>query len=759
MNRFFPVRRWLPIAAVAAVSACGSDSTSPSNGPAARIDAVADENRSAQVGATVPGGIVVKVSDASGRPVVGASVALAVTLGNGVTMPRVAVTDSKGQATATWTLGTIVGQNQVTASVDGVASTISFTAMGVAGPVTNISITPQNPRLLVNVDTVRVSAKSLDLFGNSAAPAPTLVSRDPSLVTVDASGLVRVVRRGSGTYIVASAGGKTDSVLVTVLATGQSICTAAANPVELSVGQVITDVSGQGFCVHAATANGEYALIPFYDSGVPSATTSVEVRGLGLTAVPLPSPSLIPRPSLFPAGPPIVPNDAFEADLRARERTEAARRFGNSAAGLRALRDAVAATSAAVPAVGDLIKLNANAIDFCDNPSVRTGRVMAVTDKAIVVADTENPVGGFTADEYRSIGVTFDTLVDPIDRAAFGTPSDIDNNGHVIMFFTQAVNELTPAQSSTVTLGFFFARDLYPKTAAPGPCVGSNVGEVFYLLVPDTAGVVNGNKRSKSLVTTLTNGTVAHEYQHLINASRRMYVNAVGPVFEERWLDEGLAHIAEELNFFRAAGRAPRSNLDATIFNDPAVSAAYSTFSINNFRRYGQYLARTETQGPVGFDAFDDDLPTRGAIWDFLRFAADHAAATNENNFWFKLVNSKTSGMTNLTNALGVAPNTLLRDWATSVFIDDNALSVDPRFQQPSWNARSILTGAGTSTPFPLVTRLLNADGSLLSTSLVGNGVAFLRFSVPNGQDALLTTTSGGQTLPSSVKLSVVRIR
>jgi len=54
---------------------------------------------------------------------------------------------------------------------------------------------------------------------------------------------------------------------------------------------------------------------------------------------------------------------------------------------------------------------------------------------------------------------------------------------------------------------------------------------------------------------------------------------------------------------------------------------------------------------------------------------------------------------------------------------------------------------------------VINVDGSLLSTNLVGNGVAFLRFSVPNGQDALLTTTSGGQTLPSSVKLSVVRIR
>jgi hypothetical protein len=760
VTRLFSARSWLTLV-TAALAACGGDSTNPSAGPPTKIDPISAQSRSAQVGSVVPGGIVVKVSDASGRPVAGTSVALAVTLGNGVTMPRVAITDSKGEAAATWTLGTIIGQNEVTANVDGVATSVRFTATGVAGPVTNIAITPQNPRLLVNVDSVRVSAKSLDAFGNAASPVPTLVSRDPTLITVDATGLVRVIRRGAGTYVVATAGGQSDSVLVTVLAAGQSICTAAATPVEMSVGQVITDVSGQGFCVHATTPSAEYALIPFYDSGVPSASTNVEVRALGLQPLPLPSPNLVPRANVFPAGPTIVPNDAFEARLRSRERTEAARRFGNSRGGPGgpALRSLAAATSAlAIPAVGDLIKLNVNAFDFCDNPTLRTGRVMAVTDKAIVVADTGNPVGGFSADEYRSIGVTFDTLVDPVDRAAFGAPSDIDNNGHVIMFFTQAVNELTPAQSSTVTLGFFYARDLYPKTAAPGPCDGSNVGEVFYLLVPDTAGVVNGNKRSKSLVTSLTNGTVAHEYQHLINASRRMYVNSVGTAFEERWLDEGMAHVAEELNFFRAAGRSPRTNLDASIFSDPALSAAYSTFSVNNFRRYALYLARTETQGPVGFDAFDDDLQTRGAIWSFLRFAADHVAPGNENGLWFKLVNAHTSGMTNLTSALGVAPGPLLRDWAISVFLDDNAVSVDSRFQQPSWNARSILTGAGTSTPFPLVTRLLS-DGSQLSTNLVGNGVAFLRFSVPNGQDALLTTTSGGQALPSSVKLSVVRIR
>lgn len=739
--------------------ACGSDSTRPVIGPPARLDALSELSRSAPVATAVPGGLVVKVSDASGHAVAGVSVAFAVTVGNGTTNPRIALTDANGQATVVWTLGTVAGSNAVVATVSGVSSQIEFSATGSVGPVTSIAINPQNPRLLVNVDTVRLSARGLDAYGNVAVP-PTFSVRDPTLISIDSSGLARALRRGAATYVIATAGAKTDSVLITVLAQGQSICTGAAEPVDLSVGQVVTDVSGQGFCVHASASGTEYALIPYYNAGTPSATTRVDARAFGVAPLPLPSPTLFPAPSVRVAAPTIVPNDAFEDQLRTRERIEAAARLANPTSWRRPLRDMFPsrALTTSLPNVGDLVQLNASATSFCDNPAYRTGRVAAITDKAIVVSDTSNPDGGFTDDEYRAIGVTFDTLVDPVDRAAFGSPTDIDNNGHVIMFFTRAVNELTPAGASGVTLGFFYSRDLYPKTTAPGPCAGSNQAEMFYLLVPDTAGLINGNKRSKALVTTLTMGTVAHEYQHLINASRRMYVNNSGGVFEERWLDEGLAHVAEELNLFRASGRSARTNLDNSAFTDSNFGIAYATYGVNNVRRYAQYLGRTESQAPIGFDQFDDDLPTRGAIWDFLRFAADHLPAGNEGSFWFNLVNSRTSGVANLTAALGTTPYSLLRDWAISVFADDNAVGLDPRFQQPSWNLRSVMTADGTSIPYPLVTHTL-ADGTTTSVTLTAYGVSFMRFSVASGQDALVTASSNGLQLPPSVQLAVMRVR
>jgi hypothetical protein len=749
--------RCAALCVVGAVVACGGDDpVSSTSGPPAKLVAITPVTRSARVGDSIPGALGLRVSDASGKPVANAAVALAVTAGNGSTNPRVALTDAKGEISATWKIGTIVGSNQVTASVMGVVTQVTFDATGDAGPVSVVTLTPSNPRLLANVDSTKLTAVSKDSFGNLTNPTPTFTVRDPSLISVDATGVVRVLRRGAGTYVVAAAGGKSDSVLVTVLAPGQSICTAAASPVELAVGQVVTDVSGQGFCVRGTSDGAEYALVPFYNASIPSATIQIEARGQGLTALPLPVMSVLRSSPMRALEPALAPDVGFETRLRDRERSGSAqRRSSPTAPSMAPSFNVSAATS--VPALGDIVKYNVNSQDFCERPDMRTGRVAAISDKAIVVADTANPAGGFTDEEYRSIAVTFDTLVEPVDRAAFGEPSDIDANGHVVIFFTRAVNELTTSGSGGVVLGFFYRRDLYSKTGTEN-CAGSNVAEMMYLLVPDTGGVVNGNKRTKSQVVTAANGTVAHEYQHLINASRRKYVNKLGELYEERWLDEGLAHTAEELAFWRASGRTPGSNLDAAIYTDPRMAAAYSTFEANNFGRYRTYLPKTETQSPIGFDPNDDDLPTRGAIWNFLRFAADHQPAGDENAFWFKLVNSTTSGITNLTNALGGSPSGLLRDWAISVFLDDNAVNVSSRFSEPSWNLRSALTNAGTSLAFPLFTRLL-ADNVTSQVQLVGNGVSFMRFSVANSQEALLTATSGGQPLPATVQLAVVRIK
>jgi hypothetical protein len=117
-------------------------------------------------------------------------------------------------------------------------------------------------------------------------------------------------------------------------------------------------------------------------------------------------------------------------------------------------------------------------------------------------------------------------------------------------------------------------------------------------------------------------------------------------------------------------------------------------------------------------------------------------------------VNSTTSGMSNLQSVYGSELANLVRDWATSVLTDDIA-GVDARYQQPSWNFRSIFTAMSSfNNTFPLQT-LTVADGSPRSVTLRGGGTAFVRFGVAAG--------SVGSVLwgipPQNVSVSVVRTR
>jgi hypothetical protein len=280
--------------------------------------------------------------------------------------------------------------------------------------------------------------------------------------------------------------------------------------------------------------------------------------------------------------------------------------------------------------VGDLVRLNVNGNDDCTNGIYHVARVEAIGDKSMILADTLNPTNGFTTADYKRYAADFDTLIYPIDEGAFGAATDIDNNGRIGIIFTRAVNELTPAGPGPYVGGFTYSRDLFPvvATSRADGCATSNQGEYFYALAPDPSGLVNGHKRSTAFVDTVVKPVLVHELQHLINASRKIYVNTAADSLEVSWLDEGLAHIAEELLFYRESGTLPRTNLDV-----PAIQArvrgpqAFNEDMSGNETRYGARAPSTGSYllNPAGNSPYadNDDLSTRGAAWNWLRYLAD----------------------------------------------------------------------------------------------------------------------------------------
>lgn len=394
-------------------------------------------------------------------------------------------------------------------------------------------------------------------------------------------------------------------------------------------------------------------------------------------------------------------------------------------------------------AVGSVL-INAQSDFGCSNAIFRAARVAATSNRAIILEDVENPAGGFTDQDHQVFAKQFDDLVYPVAVRNFGEPGDFDRNDKVIIFFTRAVNELTAPNSNSFVGGFFFGRDLFPKTATnPNEaCAGSNEGELFYLLAPDPAGEVNQNVRTKEFVQQRTLGVIAHEFQHLINASRRLFVNNA-PGFEEVWLNEGLSHIAEELMFYATTPLEPRQNIDRPTALTEPIRTEFLAYQSSNFGRFIRYLQEPRENSLLGVD----NLPTRGAIWAFLRYAADRRAGEDA-PFWFSLVNSKASGVANLAQVLQVSPLQWMQDWTVSVYTDDAGIGVAPRFMQPSWNFRSIMPAySSANNRYPLDVIPLKSDTATTLTLKAG-GAAYFRFGVAAGERATITTTSGGAAIP-----------
>jgi hypothetical protein len=534
---------------------------------------------------------------------------------------------------------------------------------------------------------------------------------------------------------------------------------------------VLTGPERNAICLQGSSTGSEYVLVPVYTSTVASQNVQVEVLGDHLVPVTgAPTPHIageIPGVSLSrgaersPFGAADVA-ERFEFGLRQRERRDLQSRL--AAAHLaRSMSSSVnlsrLAPSLAVGQVGDTVTYNVRTDSACKSPVYHKGVVKAVTQHAVVVADVGNPTGGFSDQEYASFGVAFDTLVWAVDTDNFGTPADMGNTGHIVIFFTRAVNELTAPNSNVFVGGFFFARDLFPPSD-PNPgvaCPGSNATEMFYMLVPDPTGAINGNTfATKAYVENSAIGILAHEFQHLINGSLK-FVNPQATAFEEVWLNEGLSHIAEELMFYRVSGLGPRQHIDGPkILASQQIRDAFNGYQSSNFGRLDEYLPNPETQSPY---AANDSLATRGATWQLLRYTADRKGG-DERTFWRGLTGSAVLGIANLEAQAGIPVPTLVRGWAGAQYLSDTRAGIPAEYEHQSWNFRDLyprLRGRnGPHGPFRLLVHPLAANTQQMLT-LRGGGAAYLRFGVTASTAARVQVTSQSAPVPAAVELILAR--
>lgn len=642
--------------------------------------------------------------------------------------------------------------------------------VGPATPIPASLVVSAPQTTLVVGASVQLQATVFDERGKPVSGATVnWQSGSPTVAAVSGGGLVTGVAAGFA-VITASSGTRSATVTVEVQ---PDPCTT---PLNLSAGEVrIFSGPAAVRCITLAattqatdfvfvTSNAEqrpdnlglYSVIVDFPGALASAVSPAWVQDVDPRVI-------VERQAVRFA-------DDFEARLRQQERELLARVRPATRGAPVALQLSAAESAAAlatVPLEGDTVTYrvpNAGGSALCTDYKTIRAVVRKVSNHAVFAEDVASPAGGFSSADYTSIAAEFESLIYRTDTLYFGRETDRNGDGRVTVLYTPEVNRLSPQGSVGFVAGFFWGGDLVTKAEYQRlnmTCPATNEQEIFYLLVPDPTGTVNGNVRSADAVRQNTRGTIAHEFQHMINQGIRLLSPAVDSA-ETPWLNEALSHLAEEL-----VGRVQRGfgDLQELSYNDvnPTPSAAddYNAWFRQNFVRHRLWMQRPDTASPISAKAASQLAP-RGAGWMLLRYVADHYSGGNVKAFLRNVVAGPDIGVRNLLRHVGGAQwDDILSGFLLSQYTDNlpiNALPV--RYTVRSWNVRDIMARSNSQAPnvFPLLVTPLPTTVTTQSLSGSGNYYRLIR-PVAAGEATFRMSTSGGAAVSfDGARVYVVRV-
>lgn len=618
---------------------------------------------------------------------------------------------------------------------------------GTSAPTKPVPPTPVLTTITVTLPTASLQAGQTEVASivgvdqNGAViatPAVTWTSSSPSVATVDASGGVTALAPGQ-TQIVAAARGITGQAALTVTATG------LGTPVALTAaGQSIAFLTSPDPNVSLAVQSGAQYLIAIVNTDATAASledfTLVGTTGqVSAAKQPAIRSTQSPdrqgitagaTPRLLGELPPGVAALAHAQQqhlqvLDDNRRIFAA--FGNSrtawatALRTRSARATIAPVVATIGAVNKVYVKNGLGVS-CTSVDSIGARTVAIGQHVIVLADTNStawpaslrPDSSF----YQAFADEYDQVTWPHILANVGDPLAFDASlsrlGKVTVTITPLLNNFGGTSAGGSVVAFVNGCDFFPS-AATGPNANlSNQTEMFYSWVPGSGGV------DVATWTKSLRATAAHETKHLVSYTDRILGDS--PVFEEIWLEEGLAQESSEIwerRFSQATWKghatflqtaACEINLGANApcdaQNDRPVALLASHLPF--FFSYLQTATRTRSEG-LGVDT----PANYGAGWTFARWATDQYATTDEGTFIKALVNEpRLTGLANLSLHTGQSIPTLLVYWnlATAIFQTPAYTAADVRTTIPSFNFADIFrigqTGLTCSgTPCGLFTR------------------------------------------------------
>ncbi|HEX6575233.1 MAG TPA: invasin domain 3-containing protein [Gemmatimonadaceae bacterium] len=180
-------------------------------GPAASIAINAGNNQNATSGTAVAVAPSVKVTDANGNAVAGATVTFAAATGGGSITGGTATSDANGIATVgSWTLGSAAGPNTLTATLNGVTGqSVTFNATGTALSALVVNVSGR----LERSETITVTVVQDGITLPSSSVTLTVTPADAGQVNSD--GTIKLLKIGAVT-INATSSARSGSKAITV---------------------------------------------------------------------------------------------------------------------------------------------------------------------------------------------------------------------------------------------------------------------------------------------------------------------------------------------------------------------------------------------------------------------------------------------------------------------------------------------------------------------------------------------------------------
>jgi hypothetical protein len=263
-------------------ASCSGDSlTLPGDRQPAALDVVDGNNQSARVGAPLPEPVVVRLTDGSGRPVVGAAVDFRITSSTGGSLsPAASTTDESGEATSEWSLGEVAGMHTAEARVETPGVTpAELTAFAAAGVATRLRLIAGDNQIAPAGTILPESliVRATDAAGNPvegvgvAWSAPEGGSVSASAVATDAGGRAGVrltLGPAAGTQSAAAAAGGLGPVTFSATATSGS-----AGKLTIAVQPSADAINGQAF-----TQQPRVQLVDAFNNPVAGAGVAVTVN-------------------------------------------------------------------------------------------------------------------------------------------------------------------------------------------------------------------------------------------------------------------------------------------------------------------------------------------------------------------------------------------------------------------------------------------------------------------------------------------------